>query len=168
MAEAVTNYHVVTRHLRRTRPATFFTSGGGSLGWVGGAAVGAKLARPGALVVALNGDGSYLFSQPATVHWMARRYATPFLQVVYNNGGWKAPRVGAIAMHPDGAASRAADVDTGFAPEPDHAGIAAAAGGACALRISRPDEIEPALKVALAAVRDEQRCAVIDARLVER
>jgi hypothetical protein len=89
-------------------------------------------------------------------------------EVVYNNGGWKAPRVGAIAMHPDGAASRAADVDTGFAPEPDYAGIAAAAGGACALRISRPDEIEPALKVALAAVRDEQRCAVIDARLVER
>ena len=168
MAEAVTNYHVVTRHLRRTRPATFFTSGGGSLGWVGGAAVGAKLARPGALVVALNGDGSYLFSQPATVHWMARRYATPFLQVVYNNGGWKAPRVGAIAMHPDGAASRAADVDTGFAPEPDYAGIAAAAGGACALRISRPEEVEPALRTALAAVRDEQRCAVIDARLVER
>ena len=53
-----------------------------------------ELARPDALVVALNGDGSYLFSQPATVHWMARRYATPFLQVVYNNGGWKAPRVG--------------------------------------------------------------------------
>jgi acetolactate synthase-1/2/3 large subunit len=168
MAEAVTNYHVVTRHMRRTRPATLFTSGGGSLGWIGGAAIGAKLARPDALVVALNGDGSYLFSEPATVHWMARRYNTPFLQVVYNNGGWKAPRVGTVAMHPGGAASRAADVDTGFAPEPDYAGIAAAAGGACALRISRADEIEPALRIALAAARDEKRCAVIDARLLER
>jgi acetolactate synthase-1/2/3 large subunit len=168
MAEAVTNYHVVTRHLRRTRPATLFTSGGGSLGWIGGAAVGAKLARPEALVVALNGDGSYLFSEPATVHWLARRYATPFLQVIYNNGGWKAPRVGAVAMHPGGAASRSPDADTGFAPEPDYAGIAAAAGRACALNISRADEIGPALETALAAVRDEQRCAVIDARLVER
>src|SRR5262245_38928038 len=36
MAEAVTNYHVVTRHMRRTRPGTLFTSGGGSLGWIGG------------------------------------------------------------------------------------------------------------------------------------
>jgi acetolactate synthase-1/2/3 large subunit len=71
-------------------------------------------------------------------------------------------------MHPAGAASRAPDVDTSFAPAPDYAGIAAAAGGACALRISRPDEVEPALKTALAAVRDEKRCAVIDARLVER
>jgi acetolactate synthase-1/2/3 large subunit len=166
MAEAVTNYHGVTRHMQRTRPATLFTSGGGSLGWIGGAAVGAKLARPDALVVALNGDGSYLFSEPATVHWLARRYATPFLQVIYNNDGWKAPRVGAVAMHPGGAASRARDVDTAFAPAPDYAGIAAAAGGACALRISRPEEIGPALETALAAVRDEKRCAVIDVRLV--
>jgi acetolactate synthase-1/2/3 large subunit len=88
--------------------------------------------------------------------------------VIYNNGGWKAPRVGAIAMHPDGAASRAADIDTGFTPEPDYAGIAAAAGGACALRISRPNEIEPALNTALTAVRNEGRCAVIDARVIER
>jgi acetolactate synthase I/II/III large subunit len=165
MCEAVTNYHVATRHLRRTRPGTFFTSGGGSLGWCGGAAIGAKLARPDALVTALNGDGSYLFSQPATVHWMARRYATPFLQVIYNNGGWQAPRAGALGLHPDGAASRAAHLDTDFAPDPDYAGIAAAAGGALALRISRPEEVEPALQAGIAAVRAERRCAVIDARL---
>ena len=31
------------------------------------------------------GDGCYLFSQPSTVHWMARRYQAPFLHVVRNN-----------------------------------------------------------------------------------
>jgi acetolactate synthase I/II/III large subunit len=167
MSEAVTNFHVVTRHMRRRCPGTLFSSGGGSLGWCGGAAVGAKLARPDALVVALNGDGSYLFSQPATVHWMARRYSAPFLQVIYNNGGWRAPRVGALGMHPDGAASRAAALDTDFAPDPDYAGIAAAAGGAYARTISRPEEVVPALQAALEAVRVERRCAVIDARIAQ-
>ena len=66
-------------------------SGGGSLGWNGGAAIGAKLGAARSAGGRADGDGSYLFSQPSTVHWMARRYATPFLQVVYNNGGWKAP-----------------------------------------------------------------------------
>ena len=168
MSEAVTNFHVVTRHMRRRRPGTLFTSGGGSLGWSGGAAIGAKLARPDALVVALCGDGTYLFSQPATVHWMARRYSTPFLQVIYNNGGWRAPRAGVLALHPDGAASRAVGLDTEFAPDPDYAGIAAAAGGAYARTISRPEEVVPALQGALEAVRGEGRCAVIDARIAQR
>ncbi len=99
---------------------------------------------------------------------MARRYETPFLQVIYNNGGWRAPRAGALGMHPDGAASRAAGLDTEFAPEPDYAGIAAAAGGAYARTISRPEEVEPALQDALEAVRNEDRCAVIDARIAQR
>jgi acetolactate synthase-1/2/3 large subunit len=167
MSETVTNFHVVARHMRRSRPGTLFTSGGGSLGWSGGAALGAKLARPDALVVAVAGDGSYLFSQPSTVHWMARRYATPFLQVIYNNGGWRAPREGALGLHPDGAASRAASLDTNFAPDPDYAGIAAAAGGAFARAISRPEEVAPALSAALEAVRRDGRCAVIDARIAQ-
>jgi acetolactate synthase-1/2/3 large subunit len=168
MSEAVTNFHVVARHMRRSRAGTLFTSGGGSLGWSGGAALGAKLARPDALVVALNGDGSYLFSQPSTVHWMARRYATPFLQVIYDNGGWRAPREGVLGLHPDGAARRAASLDTKFEPDPDYAGSAAAAGGAFARTISRPEEVAPALAAALEAVRGEGRCAVIDARIVQR
>jgi acetolactate synthase-1/2/3 large subunit len=84
-----------------------FASGGGSLGWTGGAAIGMKLAAPDKTLVALTGDGSYMFSAPSAVHWMARRYGTPFLQVIYNNRGWKAPRFSALAIHPDGFASRA-------------------------------------------------------------
>ena len=167
MSEAVTNFHVVSRHMRRRRPGTLFSSGGGSLGWSGGAAVGAKLARPEASIVALSGDGSYLFSQPAAVHWMARRYSTPFLQVIYNNGGWRAPGAGALGLHPEGAVSRAAALDTEFAPDPDYAGIAAAAGGAYGRTISRPEGVEPALQAALEAVRGERRCAVIDARIAQ-
>jgi acetolactate synthase-1/2/3 large subunit len=96
---------------------------------------------------------------------MARRYGTPFLQVIYNNGGWQAPRSATRGLHPHGAASRAAHIDTDFAPDPDYAGVAAAAGGAHAERISRPEEVEPAIERALAAVRVERRSAVIDAHV---
>lgn len=165
MSEGVTNYHVITHHAGRVRPGTLYTQGGGSLGWNGGAAVGAKLARPDALVAALTGDGSYLFSVPAAVHWMARRYRTPFLQVVYNNGGWRAPKFSMLGVHPDGYGSRAKELDVSFDPAPDYAGIAAAAGGALAERVSRAEELDPALERAVRAVREEGRSAVIDARL---
>ncbi|HTX24347.1 MAG TPA: thiamine pyrophosphate-requiring protein [Steroidobacteraceae bacterium] len=167
LSEGVTNFHVIAQHAGRVRPGSLLTQGGGSLGWSGGAAVGAKLARPEALIVALTGDGSYLFSVPSTVHWMARRYRTPFLQVIYNNRGWRAPKFSALGVHPHGHASRAEPVDLGvsFDPPPDYAGIAAAAGGALGLTVRTAEELDSALPRALAAVRDERRCAVIDAWL---
>ena len=165
LSEGVTNFSAISNHIGRTKPGTFFVSGGGSLGWNGGAAVGMKLARPDALVAALTGDGSYMFSMPSTVHWMARRYSTPFLQVVFNNGGWQAPRYSTLAVHPQGEASRAADLGISFDPPPDYAGIAAAAGGAHPEIVRRPEEVGPALERALRAVREERRCAVVDAWL---
>ncbi|MBX5461982.1 MAG: thiamine pyrophosphate-requiring protein [Steroidobacteraceae bacterium] len=165
LSEGVTNFHVIANHVGRTQPGTLMTSGGGSLGWNGGAAVGVKLARPDKFVAALTGDGTYMFSIPATVHWMAKRYNTPFLQVIYNNGGWRAPRFSAIGVHPQGLASQGDDIGISFEPPPDYAGIAAAAGNAHAERISRAEEVEPALERAVRAVREEGRCAVVDARV---
>jgi len=166
VSESVTNFHVVSQHMRRTKPGTLFSSGGGSLGYNGGAAVGVKLARPDALVVAICGDGSYLFSQPSTVHWMARRYQTPFLHVVLNNGGWRAPRHAVLSVHPEGIAAKAPDIDIDFPQPPDYAGIAAAAGGAHAERVKSVAEVKPALERALQAIRKEKRAAVIDAHVL--
>jgi acetolactate synthase-1/2/3 large subunit len=160
--EGITNYGVVFDHLAMTRPGSIFASGGGSLGWNGGAAVGAKLAAPDATVLAVTGDGSYLFSVPSSVHWMAARYGTPFVQVVLNNRGWKAPRFSTLAVHPDGFAARANDLGIAFDPPPDYAGIAAAAGGAWGRKVSRPEEVEEAVAEAFRVVRDERRAAVLD------
>jgi len=160
--EGITNYPAICDHMARTRPGTMFTSGGGSLGWHGGAAIGMKLAAPDKAFVVLTGDGSYMFSAPSTVHWMARRYQTPFLQVIYNNRGWKAPKYSALAVHPEGYASRAADLDTSFDPPPDYSAIAAAAGGAFARIVKRPEEVEASIAEALRVVREEKRCAVLD------
>jgi acetolactate synthase-1/2/3 large subunit len=160
--EGITNYKAIAEHVRATAPATLFTSGGSSLGWSGGAAIGMKLACPERMVVSLTGDGSYMFSQPSTVHWMARQYATPFLQVVYNNRGWRAPKYSVLAVHPDGYASKSDDLGTSFDPPPDYAGIAAAAGGALARIVKRPEELSAALDAAMHVVREERRCAVLD------
>jgi acetolactate synthase-1/2/3 large subunit len=160
--EGITNYPAICDHMAREKPGTMFASGGGSLGWTGGAAIGMKLAVPDKTFVVMTGDGSYMFSTPSTVHWMARRYRTPFLTVIFNNRGWKAPKFSALAVHPDGFASRANDLDLSFDPAPDYSGIAAAAGGAFARVIKRPADVEAGVAEGLRAVLDEQRCAVLD------
>ena len=160
--EGITNYPAICDHMARQKPGTMFASGGGSLGWSGGAAIGMKLAAPDKPFVVMCGDGSYMFSAPSTVHWMARRYRTPFLQVIYNNRGWKAPRFSALAVHPDGFASRAKDLDLSFDPPPDYSGIAAAAGGAYARVVKRPQDVEAAVAEGLRVVIEEERCAVLD------
>ncbi|UHC19489.1 thiamine pyrophosphate-requiring protein [Methylobacterium currus] len=160
--EGISHYHTVFNHLSLDRPGSIFTSGGGSLGWNGGAAIGIKLARPDKTVVALTGDGSYLFTVPSSVHWMARRYETPFVQIIFNNRGWKSPKLSTLAVHPDGYAARANHLDTSFEPAPDYVGIAAAAGGAWGRPIKEAAEVDEALAEALRVVREERRCAVLD------
>jgi len=160
--ESVTNFPAVCDHLVRTEPGTFFTSGAGSLGWSGGAAIGVKLAAPDRDVIAISGDGTYMFGVPGSVQWMSRAYGAPYLHIVLNNRGWNAPRFSALAVHPDGYASKANSLDIAFDPPPDYAGIAAAAGGAHAARITKPEEVEAAIAEALRVVREEKRSAVID------
>ena len=169
--EGITNYTVVNNHCGRTLPGTRFTSAASSLGWGGGAAIGMKLAHPEKTFALLTGDGSYMFSVPSTVHWMARRFQTPFLTVVYNNRGWRAPKFSMLSVHPDGVAAKAAargeDIGTMFDPPPDYAGIAAAAGGAFAKIVKNPTELDGAIAEAMKAVREEKRAAVLDVWLAK-
>lgn len=160
--EGISNYPTVFNHLALDRPRSIFTSGGGSLGYNGGAAIGVKLAQPDKTVVALTGDGSFMFSVPSSVHWMARRYEAPFLQIVFNNRGWKSPKLSTLAVHPDGYASRAESLDVSFDPPPDYAGIAMASGGAFGLKVTEPSEIKAAIAEGLRVVREEKRAAVLD------
>ncbi len=149
--EGISHYHTVFNHLAPERPGAVFTSGGGSLGWNGGAAVGVKLARPDQTVVALTGDGS-----------LARRYEAPFVQIIFNNRGWKSPTLSALAVHPSGYAAKADRLDTSFDPSPDYVGIAAASGGAWGRQLRLCSEVDEALREALRVVREEKRCAVLD------
>jgi len=163
LTEAITNYDVVCEHLRPDVPGTLIGSGGSSLGWSGGAAVGAKLAAPDRTVVCLVGDGSYLFGVPSSAQWMARRYAAPSLTVVFDNEGWTAPMLSARSVHPGGAAAGGA-FGTGFCPAPDLAGVAAAAGGAYAATVTAASKLPATLRRALGHVK-RGRSAVVSAKV---
>jgi acetolactate synthase-1/2/3 large subunit len=164
LSETITNFQVVAEHLRTNKPGSLLGAGGVSLGWSGGGGVGAKLISPERTVVSLMGDGTFLFSVPSSVFWVARRYGTPTLTVIYNNGGWRAPKQSTLGVHPSGAAAAADDFNVSFDPEADLPGIAAAAGGAFAATVSDPAALPAVLKDALAAVH-EGRSAVVSVRI---
>jgi acetolactate synthase-1/2/3 large subunit len=163
--EGISNYGVIHDHLRPRMPGRIWASGGSSLGWHGGAAVGVKLARPEREVAALTGDGSFLFSIPSGVHWLARRMRTPFLTVIYDNGGWKSPKLSTLALYPEGRAKRDEAFGVSSAPIPDYPALAAAAGGAWGRTVERPEALDAAIAAAIRAVREERRAALLHVRL---
>lgn len=162
--ETITNTMTVCQHLPRNNPTTYFTSGGTSLGWNGGAAVGMKLANPEKQIINLTGDGTYLFSEPAAVHWMSRRYDAPFLTIIYNNEGWNATKMNLLKRYPDGVAKQTDSYWVNFNQSADLAKIAEAAGGVFAQTISDPELLPNALQYAMEKVKGGQS-AIIDVRL---
>jgi thiamine pyrophosphate-dependent acetolactate synthase large subunit-like protein len=52
------------------------------LGWATGVALGAKLAQPDRQVVAISGDGAFMFQNAL---WSLSRYDAPVMTVIYNN-----------------------------------------------------------------------------------
>lgn len=164
MSETITNFSTVNNHLPRAKPGTYFTMGGGSLGWNGGAAIGAKLASPDQVVVSLCGDGCFVFSNPTPVHWMSRKYEAPFLTVIYNNEQWNAPKFSALGVHPEGLAKQTDEFYTKFEPSSDLANVAEAAGGTYARTVEDPKELKDALQTAYEVVKGG-RSAVVDVRI---
>ncbi|MCQ6281723.1 thiamine pyrophosphate-requiring protein [Bacillus sp. EB600] len=162
--ETITNTMTVSKHLPRSKEGTMFGSGGTSLGWNGGAAVGIKLADPSKTVVTLTGDGSYLFSVPSAVHWMSRRYQAPFLTVIYNNEGWNATKMNVLKRYPDGLAKQTDSYWVNFDQSADLAKIAEAAGGAYARTVTDPWELPEVLQQAMNEVKNG-KSAVVDVRL---
>ncbi|MFJ7724547.1 thiamine pyrophosphate-requiring protein [Neobacillus sp. NPDC097160] len=159
--EGITNYGVISNHIEVNTPGSYYGSGAGSLGWNGGAAIGMKLAKPDKTIVSLTGDGSYLFSIPSTVHWMAKRYNTPFLTVIYNNRGWKAPKQSTLGVHPHGIANETDQFFVNFDPPANLAKIAEAAGDVYPITVKERSELKDALKKAMQLVK-EGRTTVVD------
>jgi len=74
--------------IRLTKPGTFFTNPSGHLGPVASMAYGVALARPEDDVVAMIGDGDFVFGNPASVLWTCSHYHIPVLYLVFNNACW--------------------------------------------------------------------------------
>lgn len=160
--EAVTNRASILRQINRTLPGTYFSCEGQSLGWSLPAAFGAKLAKPESEVVAVVGDGTFIFGCPIPTLWASSRYDAPFLTVVLNNGCYTAPK-NAIrgAYGPEGYSVKSGEfVGCDFESPPDYAKIAEACGG-YGIAVSAPGEVKAAIETALAEVK-KGRPAVVD------
>lgn len=162
--EGISNYGVIARHLRRSRPGSLLASGASSLGWYGGAAIGVKLGNPDRQVIALVGDGTYLFGVPASVYWVAQRYHTPFLTVIYDNCGWKSPKLSTLGVHPEGVARRTNVFGVEFDGSSRLADVAAAMGDTVAFSVASRAALDATLREALQCMR-AGHCAVVDVKL---
>lgn len=182
--EAVTLAGFVADQIAPVLPKTWINCGGGGLGWSGGGALGVKLAtdyehrdinsgdkfgtNKGKFVCQIVGDGTYLFSVPGSVYWIAQRYDIAVLTIVLNNKGWNAPRKSMLLVHPDGEGSKVdnKELNISFDPTPDYAGIAKAASGgkAWAGCVKSVKELFEELPKAVEAVKGG-RCAVLEVQL---
>lgn len=70
--------------IRITKPASYFATASGGLGFALPAAVGIGLARPGAPIACIVGDGATMFGIQAI--WTAARYEVPVVFAVIDNG----------------------------------------------------------------------------------
>ncbi|KAF9265237.1 thiamine diphosphate-binding protein [Marasmius fiardii PR-910] len=194
--ESISNFGFVWEHSRSEAPGSAFTSGGSSLGYALAASAGAyigeqvlakaqgKSTPKHDLFVAVVGDGSYMFGVPSSAFWVARRYQTPFLTIILNNGGWKSPKFSMLGVHPEGHGSRSLSgeqLGVGFRfndeEDPDYGQIAVAAtsGWAWGKRVGTRarssegvklekafEELRDTLEEAVKVVVVEKRCAVVD------
>jgi acetolactate synthase-1/2/3 large subunit len=156
----------VTDLVDRTQPGTILGCAGGNIAWALGAALGAKVAAPDRTVVSLMTDGGFVWGCPVATLWSASAYHTPFLSVIFNNQSYGAIRtiVESLLETPlSDEMGSFAGVD--ISPPANYALLAEACGGYGRM-IDDPSELLPALKEAMAEVRDG-RLAVIDVRLAK-
>lgn len=161
--ESIRNAAVVNRQIVRTRPGTALGCSGGALGYSNGLALGAKLARPGATVVQVVGDGSFYFGNPSSAFAVSRQYGLPVFTVVLDNSGWSAVKESTLRMYPDGAAKAVDEFGARLAPDVNFAKVCEAAGGYGEM-LADPDDAPAAIQRCLAQVRGG-RSAVLHARI---
>jgi acetolactate synthase-1/2/3 large subunit len=159
----INEYTLFPEHCRFELPDLYFGSSSASgLGWGAGAALGAKLARPDNPVMAVVGDGAYMFSNPAAVHHASALHELPVLFVVMNNAMWGAVERSTRAMYPGGLAARSNDPSfVHLRNLPAFEKICEAAGG-YGERVDDPASLPSALERAIAVVKDEKRQALLN------
>lgn len=128
-------------------PRTNLTTGGFStMGWAYPAALGAKVAKPEKQVLAVVGDGDFMMTMQEMA--FAQQHNIPVVAVVLNNMGWQA--IKDIQWDAFGEGRHiGVEFQKDGQPYTPHFADVAKSFGLYSERISRPDEIGPALQRAL-------------------
>ncbi len=140
--------------LHLTKPRSYFGSLlSGGLGFGLGAALGAKIASPEREVIAVVGDGSYMFGNPLPFHYVGRAENLATLTIIANNQTWYAVKRATLDVYPEGRAAKANVMPlTELKPAPDYEKVIETCGGH-GEKVEAPADLMPALKRGLAAVR---------------
>jgi benzoylformate decarboxylase len=125
---------------------------GDALGWGVAAAFGVNLALPDRQVVALQGDGGFLFNQSETL-WSIARYEAPMLIVIMNNHSYNESR--ARNMLNGGTFYEVGKDFNGYLGDPnvEYSRIAEAYG-LKGEKVTRAGDLAPALQRCLRSMRD--------------
>jgi acetolactate synthase I/II/III large subunit len=157
---AINEYSFRQEYCPLETPGSLFgVSAAGGLGWGFPAALGAKLASPDKSVVAVLGDGAYMFANPTACHHVSQTQGLPTLTVLYNNALYGAVRRATLDMYANGAAAEGDGRLLADLPPPDFERTIAAHGGH-GERVERPADLPAALQRAAAAVRGGQQALV--------
>ena len=157
--EIVRHSGEIREHVPWTRPQSYFATGGG-LGQGLGVALGVKLANPDRPVVALMGDGSFLYNPVVQSLGASRDRELPILIIVFNNGKYAAMQGGYQRLYPDGV-SIANELYHGVHINgPDYAELVKPFGG-YGQRVEDPAELPGALAAGLKA-NQEGRMALLN------
>ena len=154
---------LMQEHINFSKPATMFNAGAASgLGHGLGCALGAKLAARDRLVIGTHGDGSYMFGNPISAHYVGAEQELPVLTVLFNNQRWQAVRRATVGLHKDGYAAKSKHQPITFLDSITNYQKAVEVADGYGEKVTDPADVMPALERGLKAVTVEKRQAVIN------
>jgi acetolactate synthase I/II/III large subunit len=154
---------LMQEHINFAQPATLFNAGAASgLGHGLGCALGAKLAARDRLVIGTHGDGSYMFGNPISAHYVGAEQELPVLTVLFNNQRWQAVRRATVGLTRDGYAAKSAHQPITFLDSISNYQKAVECADGYGEKVTDSNEVLPALERGLKAVTVEKRQAVIN------
>lgn len=161
--DSVSNSGLLQDYIETTMPGTFYGLNGSNMGWGLPAALGASLALKDRPVIAITGDGSFIFSNPVAGLWVAKGYGIPFLLIVLNNRGYAAVKQSLLTSYPQGwSKSTGSFIGVDFETPPEYKAIAEACG--CrGYSVEDPESLEGILDEAYRRGRVEP--VIIDVKL---
>ena len=154
VTEVGQNQMWAAQYYKYKEPRTFLTSGGlGTMGYGLGASLGAKLGRPDKLVVNVAGDGCFRMNMNEIA--TAARYNIPVIQLVLNNHVLGMVRQWQTLFYGKRYSATVLNDQVDFVK-------LAEALGAAGMRVTKREEVAPALEKAIALGRPVVIDCVID------
>ena len=154
---------LMQEHIDFSKPTTMFNAGAASgLGHGLGCALGAKLAARDRLVIGTHGDGSYMFGNPISAHYVGAEQELPVLTVLFNNQRWQAVRRATVGLNREGFAAKSQHQPITFLDSISNYQKAVEVADGYGEKVTDPAEVMPALERGLRAVNVEKRQAVIN------